>query len=668
MKRSDFLKTGATAALGAAVLPKWIQPLLAQSDNLRDLTGDRILVIINLGGGNDGLNTVVPFTNDIYYNFRPNIAIQPNQVLPLDDHLGLHPSMQPLMQYWDQGKFLILQNVGYDNQDLSHFRSTDIWRSATDSDIYMPTGWIGRYLEALYTDIYQSPPETPLALQQGSSSSLLLTGNGGTPGVIVDDPSTFYNIVGETYVDGLDNNPPETYGGQELSFIRQIDLNSFQYAEVIQDAAEMGNNQVEYPQSNLGQQLGIIARLISGGMYTPIFLAHHYGYDTHADQPGAHAGLLTDLASSINSLMADLAAQGLSDRVTIISTSEFGRRPFENGSNGTDHGSAAPLFMLGESVNGGILGNNPDMEVFDEYDNLLHQYDFRQVYSTIMKNYFQSSHSIVDQDVLMQTFSTLPLFNIAQPGDANLDGDVNITDVVFMVNIVLEQITPTAEQYAAADFNGDGLVNIMDIVSTVNEILNGGLSKMAVPVNSNQPELVIDNGTCKLNNADHIAGVQLKLSGDFASLTSKLPHGWELHSYQNNVVLFARQPVNLESDQTLFKYSGDLKVEELTLSNYSGHGVTGTVKVIPGNFVLYSAYPNPFNPESKIRFSLSSKQHIKAEVYNLEGRRIKRLTSGMFEAGEHQLTFDGRFVASGVYLLKMKSGKTIQSQKLYLIK
>ena len=200
------------------LIPRWLHPLLARSDHLRDRGQNRILVILNLGGGNDGLNTVIPFEDDEYYNLRPTIAIPQNELLTITETLGLHPAMAPLMDLWNDENMAIIQNVGYDQQDLSHFRSTDIWRSASDVDQVISTGWVARYLETLYTGYVENPPEEPMALQQGSTDGLLLTGNEGVPGVIVDDPSIFYNLVNETYESEYNNDPPETAGGDELSY------------------------------------------------------------------------------------------------------------------------------------------------------------------------------------------------------------------------------------------------------------------------------------------------------------------------------------------------------------------------------------------------------------------------------------------------------------------
>lgn len=666
MKRKDFIKTSVAASLGATLIPKWIQPLMGNSDFLRNRTDDRILVFINLGGGNDGLNTVIPYSNDIYYNLRPNIAIPQNNLIPLNENLGLNSNLSPLQQFWDNGQMLIMQNVGYDQQNLSHFRSTDIWRTATDADTYVHTGWLGRYLEGMYPNVYSNPEEHPLALQQGSSSTLQLTGDSGTPGVVVDDPSNFYSLVGDTYVSGLDNDPPETFGGDELSFIRQVDQNSFQYAEVIQNAANNGSNSVEYPQSQLSQQLSIIARLISGGMYTPIFLAHHYGYDTHADQIGAHSNLLTELSSTISAFLNDLNAQGLSDKVSIITTSEFGRRPFENGSFGTDHGAGSPLFVIGENVNGGIMGSNPDLELFDNNYNLLHQYDFRQIYSTVLKTYFNAPSNIVNDTVLFQDFGNLSIFNLNQLGDINFDGEVNVIDVVMMVNFILDNEIPTTEQFATADINSDGSIDVLDIILNVNNILNGQLSSNN---NSNtKPELIIYNGTCSIKNAQSVAGIQIEINSNFKLNKSLLPSGWDIYHNDNKILLFNKSSENWLDSQELFNFTGVVKIENIIFANPKGEKINGDISELPNNFIVHPVYPNPFNPKTNLSFEISKDQFINIELFNLKGRKVKSLASRKFNLGTHNISIDGSFLTSGIYLVKIKSNQIDQTLKLYLIK
>ncbi len=411
MKRKEFIRKSAGLIAGGLFLPSWVHRLMAATPAVGgNPIFNRTLVILNLNGGNDGLNTVIPYTDSIYFDSRPNIRIPENQVLPLNDILGLHPAMTGIHQLWQSGKMAVISNVGYPQQNLSHFRSTDIWSSASDADQYLNTGWLARYFEAVHPDIPDVMPDNPLALQQASSNDLLLRGDRGMTGMIVDDPSIFSYLVNQTYTGEFDNEPPDTAGGDELSFIRQIDAASYHYAQVIQDAADHGENVVPYPESDLGFQLSTVAKLLSGGMKSPVFLTNKYGFDTHADQPGAHANLWQDVSQCIHAFFTDLKGQDLDRNVILMTTSEFGRRPFENGSLGTDHGAAAPHFLFGTAINQGIYGNPPDFTVVDENENLVPEFDYRQIYSTILQKWFSAGRAVTE-NVLMGDFQPLPLIN-----------------------------------------------------------------------------------------------------------------------------------------------------------------------------------------------------------------------------------------------------------------
>ena len=413
MKRIDFLKRSIMFAGGAMVVPRFFHPILAQTSQrtLREAFNNKTVVIINLSGGNDGLNTVIPYSNDIYHQLRPSIAIPQNQVLQLSNTLGLHPDMSALHSLWNNGKLAVLENVGYDFQNLSHFRSTDIWRSGSDSNEVISTGWIARFIESVLPDVHSNPPDDPAAFQIGNSNTLQLTGNEGMPGVLVEDPETFYQIVNETYDDPtLDENFEMTAGKEEVSFIRQISALSFNYADVIQEASVNGQNTESYANNTPGKYLKIIAKLISGGMYCPFYLVHHGGFDNHADQPDTHAGLLERLSTAMASFKTDLQNQGIDDNVLIMTTSEFGRRTFENGASGTDHGGSAPHFVLGNNLNSEIFGGDPDLENLDDNENLVHTIDYRQVYSSIITEWFGYNNETV-ANVFSQQFDSLGIMD-----------------------------------------------------------------------------------------------------------------------------------------------------------------------------------------------------------------------------------------------------------------
>jgi len=231
LSRKDFIKLSSMVAGGFLLMPQWLYPLIklgnSRSNFLRNSFNDKILVVVNLNGGNDGLNTVIPYQNQNYYNLRPDIGVGSDMVLPITNELGLHPSLTHLANFWNRGKLCIVENVGYNNQNLSHFRSTDIWQSASDSNQILNTGWIARILEQVYPNHTDELPEVPMALLQGTTNSLLLTGDQGITGIMVDDPSSFLDLVNSTYYDSADNIIPDTSGGDELQFIRNMTMQHF---------------------------------------------------------------------------------------------------------------------------------------------------------------------------------------------------------------------------------------------------------------------------------------------------------------------------------------------------------------------------------------------------------------------------------------------------------
>jgi len=412
MKRKDFLKKSMFAIGGGLFLPRILQPLFGQPNfrNLREAFNNKTVIIINLSGGNDGLNTVIPYTNDIYYNLRPNISIPPTDILPISENLGFHPELSALHSAWESDNLAVIENVGYDAQNLSHFRSTDIWRSGSNSQEVISTGWIARYMEQVVADIHSNPPLDPAALQIGNSNTLQLTGESGMTGVLVDDPETFYQLVNETYDEPTEGeNPVETAGSNEVDYIRQVSALSFNYADVIQEASLYGQNTVNYTNNTPGKYLKIIAKLISGGLYSPFYLVHHGGFDTHDDQLSRQETLLNRLSVSMASFMEDLANQGLDNDIIVMTSSEFGRRTYENGAFGTDHGSAAPHFILGNNINSGIFGGEPDLSNLDNNQNLHHSIDYRQIYASLMTGWFGHSQEIV-QSTLSQNFESLEIF------------------------------------------------------------------------------------------------------------------------------------------------------------------------------------------------------------------------------------------------------------------
>ena len=417
MRRREFIQCLLPLAGMPLVFPMWsVANALGQS-RLRKFASvpddGRVLVLVQLAGGNDGLNTIVPYGYDEYYNARPQLAIPKADIIDINGEIGFHPSLLNMKKLLDNDRLAIVQGVGYPNPNRSHFKSTDIWLTASDSDQIQETGWLGRYFDQV------CPPEEdsgtgaacvssgPPAIQIGLTSSLALLGK-NPRGIALRDPLAFYNLVSkQSDSHGSDPSPvPQTTAERELAFLRETASAAFSYADEIKNASELGKNTVEYPQTSLAEQLAIVARLIAGGLSTRIYVVSLKGFDTHANQLGTHAGLLQQVADAIWAFQQDLDNLGLSDRVIGMCFSEFGRRVYENASSGTDHGTAAPMLLFGKPIQGGIYGPHPSLSDLDRGD-LRFVYDFRQLYATLLEHWL-AYNSV---DVLGTAYSTLPLID-----------------------------------------------------------------------------------------------------------------------------------------------------------------------------------------------------------------------------------------------------------------
>jgi uncharacterized protein (DUF1501 family) len=406
MKRRDFLKNTIPAA---TVLPAVLNGYsvkafnqnspLVQALQMQTTDNDHVLVIIQLNGGNDGLNTVIPISNyNLYYNARTNVAIEENKILRLNGvaETGIHPAMTGLQQLFNDGKAKIIQAVGYPQPNFSHFRSTDIWMTSSNSTQEIYTGWAGRYLNYEYPNFPMGYPNStnpdPLAIQIGSTTSLTFQGPQVNMGMSITNPTSFYNLI-----NGTSDPVPNNNAGKELSYIRTVAQQTQQYGNTIRNAANAVPTQGTYPANNsLADQLKIVARLIKGGLKTKIYMVSFGGFDTHSVQvnttdtsTGTHASLLGRVSAAIKAFQDDLVGLGIEKRVVGMTFSEFGRRIKSNSSIGTDHGAAAPMFLFGHAIAGGMLGVNPTIpSAVTVNDNLPMQYDFRSIYSTILERWF----------------------------------------------------------------------------------------------------------------------------------------------------------------------------------------------------------------------------------------------------------------------------------------
>lgn len=401
---------------------------------------DNVLVIVQLSGGNDGLNTVIPISEYAdYVGARKNVAIAENRILKLDgvQNTGLHPSLTGFQQLYNEGKMNIVQAVGYPLPNFSHFRATDIWMSASDSNQNINSGWIGRYLDEEYPGFPNNYPTPqmpdPLAIQVGSVTTLTCQGPAVSMGMSITDPTSFYNLV-----DNIQDPVPNTPMGFELSYLRQVAKATNKYSDRIRQAALAVPTQGTYPNNSLAAQLKIVARLIKGGLKTRVYMVSFGGFDTHANQvvasdtaTGTHANLLSSVSSAIKAFMDDCKGLGVQDRVIGMTFSEFGRRIKSNASVGTDHGSAAPLFLFGKNVFGGITGNNPEIPSNATVsDNLPFQYDFRSIYASVLQQWFCVPDDELQQ-VMLKNFQSLPLINSSKCPNAKPNGFNNPSVLVF---------------------------------------------------------------------------------------------------------------------------------------------------------------------------------------------------------------------------------------------
>lgn len=395
--RRQFLKTtlGSATLLSAGVtVPTFLARTAAAAQGK---SGDRVLVVVQLAGGNDGLNTVIPFADDHYLRNRPTLRIGAGQALKIDDYLGLHPRMAGFSRLLEEKRLAIVQGVGYPNPDRSHFRSMDIWQSARPE---LPTpvdGWLGRALDASPRPAGHDVP----ALHIGGNRLpvALISEKTAVPSV-----ESLANFRVRTETGALPVQTLRTLAQPAVAtepplveFLRRSTLAAYDSSGQVQAALAEERSTVSYPNFELATKLKHVSQLIDAGLSTRIYYVSLDGFDTHAEQAAAHGNLLAEVSESITAFVDDLAGRGQLDRVLLMTFSEFGRRLKENASLGTDHGAGAPLFVAGSKVNSGLIGKHPSLTDLDDGD-LKHHTDFRQVYATLLDGWLGcSSEKVLGQ-------------------------------------------------------------------------------------------------------------------------------------------------------------------------------------------------------------------------------------------------------------------------------
>ena len=422
--RREFLRT---TMLGSAL--SWTVPAFLAStfDALQSEAADSatqivtgkdstILVVLQMAGGNDGLNTVVPFADDNYHRARPKLGLSEQQVLSLNGETGFHGAMTGFKSLYDSGNLAVVQGVGYPNPNRSHFRSTEIWQTASDSDKVEKYGWLGRYFDnacsgadpMVGVTIGNQTPEaffakTPKGICFNNPQNYrFISNNHPRPGQ-TDMTEAAYEKMNavDTSAPAADENSGGTIGslaagmpmqgGSVTDFIERTALDAQVSSDKVREIAARVQNQATYPASQLGNSLKLVAKLIGGGLPTRIFYVSQGGYDTHTNQIATQQRLLKELGDSVQAFVEDMKAQGNLQRVLVMTFSEFGRRVAENANGGTDHGAAAPMFIVGNKVKAGLLGRYPSLATQDLHQgDIKYTVDFRNVYASVLENWLKT--------------------------------------------------------------------------------------------------------------------------------------------------------------------------------------------------------------------------------------------------------------------------------------
>jgi uncharacterized protein (DUF1501 family) len=390
IKRRDFLHVGSLAT-ASLLMPKFLKAL--ERPGALVPAGNRVLVILQLSGGNDGLNTVIPVRNDIYYRSRPHLGIEKDKALLLTEEVGLHPALGGLQRLYDDGSLGILNAVGYPNPDRSHFRSMDIWQTASNSNEYVNTGWLGRYLDAQCAGC-DKPTQ---ALEIDDLLSLALKGD-RIKGIALKDPRRLYESSHGQYFQDLlaEHHPAAPASEQPVDYLYKMMAETLSSADYIYEQSQLKPSLAPYPDTELAKNLHTVASLICSEINTKVYYLSLGSFDTHVNQQAQQQRLFTEMNDALSAFVADLKSNHRFEDVLVVTFSEFGRRVAQNASGGTDHGTANNMFLVGGSLKQkGLINALPDLARLDQGD-LTYQIDFKDVYATILKNWLQTDdHQIL---------------------------------------------------------------------------------------------------------------------------------------------------------------------------------------------------------------------------------------------------------------------------------
>ena len=394
MDRRKFIKDSALAS-SLLFVPSFVK---AFETVATEKLGYRRLVVVQLAGGNDGLNTIIPHNNDIYYNARPRLAIT-KDIIKLNDNLGFHPSLAPLRALFDNGELSIINNVGYPNPVRSHFRSMDIWQTASDADEYLQSGWLGRYLDKHGKKPYN-------AIEMDEQLSLAMKGEHFN-GIATNDYKVLYKTAKDPFFKSVLNHYNDAHLSEHnLGYLYQTMIEAKSSAKYIYENTKVKWSQQDYPQNKFAKQLKNVAQFINSNLETKVFYTSLGGFDTHANQQNKQAKLLKQYAESISAFVKDLKRNENFENTLILTFSEFGRRVKQNAANGTDHGAANNIFVIGKHLKkAGFYNNLASLSDLDNNGDLKYEIDFRTIYATILSDWLKAD----DTSILNNSFKKLNL-------------------------------------------------------------------------------------------------------------------------------------------------------------------------------------------------------------------------------------------------------------------
>ncbi len=696
MNRRDFLHNMAHLAALPSILPNWgLQQVFEQSSVLSNtIERDKILIIIRLDGGNDGLNTVIPL--DQYANLnkvRSKILMDENKIIPIKfGKTGLHPALDGFNSLINEDRLAVIQSVGYQKPNYSHFRSSDIWMTGSDSDQNLSSGWMARYIESQHPTYPQAYPNDqfphPLSIEIGWQSTLLFQGLNSFTSLIYNNPEQFYKLMNP-----FKNTYPATLQGSKLAYLQLIGKQSQLYGQVVKDVFSKGKTAFEFQNNELGNQMKIVQKLISGGLNTRVYMVRIGGFDTHNQQidtadktKGQHASLLKQINDAVITLMKNLDAENLGDRVVGITMSEFGRTVHANGSYGTDHGTVAPMFVFGNAVKSGVIGTNPVIPEKYQYNfDLPLQFDYRQAYSSILNQWLGSSKEN-NKQILYQEFNPIALIKPAFI-DSDNDGVADMYDKC-----------PDTPSGTIVDVSGCAIFTLpsnnyaVELTSSSCIGSNNGSIKLSVLDTSLKyliqvqgpdkyvKDLVLPKGSKEISLTALNAGtytIQFKVENVATYLQTFEVKVVEPEALKVQSVVDAQQKslsLNLSgSEQYLVELNGQ-KVEvlgtEWKTSLSSGVNVlqVSTKQTCQGVYKKeifvsenVSLYPNPTSGPTRVMVE-GKDINVEVQLFNASGQRI--MSEWKELNNERYFDFDISNQPSGLYLIQVKSNTVNQISKV----